>query len=310
MVWNDSDHTDSIKKEQLPNPKITNVQLSKLPVDQIVCGDNLQVISQFPDNCIDLIVTSPPYDSLRLYDGYAFQFIALAKETMRILKNGGVMVWIVGDQFTEGSRNLTSFHQLIDFREKIGFTIHDVMGYEKMGFRTPQNNRYNQSFELVYILSKGKPKTFDPIKDEKVINYGDVKIPIVRYENGIRTEQRQVTYDKEYKMRGNVWKYAVGFNTTTTDIIAFEHPAICPEKLVDDHIQSWSNRNDLVLDYFSGSGTTCKMAYLNYRHYIGIDISARYCEIARERISMSNREKYNLHTPKIAQKHIKSVLHY
>ena len=91
---------------------------------------------------------------------------------------------------------------------------------------------------------------------------------------------------KEEKTKTNIWEYAVGLGGTTRDKIAFRHPATFPEKLAEDHILSWTNQDDIVFDPMCGSGTTCKMALLNNRKYLGCDISEEYVEISKERIKM------------------------
>ena len=79
--------------------------------------------------------------------------------------------------------------------------------------------------------------------------------------------------------------YSSGYMVSSKDKIAFEHPAIYPEQLVEDHILSWSNENDLIYDPFMGSGTTAKMAILNKRNWIGSEISKEYCDIITRRLN-------------------------
>ena len=245
---------------------------------------------------IDLTVTSPPYDGLRKYNGYSFDFEKVANELYRVTKQGSVVVWIVGDQSKNGSETGTSFKQALYFMS-IGFNLHDTMIYRKNN-RVPQNhNRYDQEFEYMFILSKGKPKTFNPIK-EKCITAG-ATYKINKGKSASRQERFGAMREKQsktgtietakYKFRGNVWTYDVGKNKTSKDDI-FLHPATFPEKLAQDHIQSWSNENDLILDPFMGSGTTAKMAILNNRRFIGFEISKEYCELADKRIDYLRRQ--------------------
>lgn len=253
----------------------------------IECGDCLKLIKELPDNCIDLTITSPPYDNLRKYNGYSFDFESTAKELYRVTKEGGVIVWIVGDKVEKGSKTLTSFKQAIYFKE-IGFNIYDVIIYEKTSPSAPHKNRYFNSFEYMFILSKGKPKTINLLKDRKN-KYGGTYSGVItkREEDGTLSKKEKKLID-EYGIRTNIWSYAVGYNKTTKDKIAFKHPAIFPEKLAEDHILSWSKENDLVLDPFLGSGTTTKMAILNNRNYIGFEISEEYYDIAKKRLENIN----------------------
>lgn len=269
-----------------------------LEINKIYNMDCLEGIKMLPDECIDLTVTSPPYDNLRTYNGFVFDFEGIAKELYRVTKQGGVVVWIVADATIKGSETGTSFKQALYFKE-IGFNLHDTMIYQKTS-PYPANVRYQQDFEYMFVFSKGKPKTFNPIHTLKTV--GEIK-KIVRgtYSHETRTyrktDGKTETLDEAglkrlekaskdiTKTMSNIWAIEAGYQKSTTDEMAFKHPAMFPEALARDHIISWSNKGDLVLDPFVGSGTTAKMALLNGRNYIGIDISEEYCEIARKRIA-------------------------
>jgi DNA modification methylase len=250
-----------------------------LELNKIHQGDCLEVMKQIDDNSIDLVVTSPPYDNLRDYKGYTFNFEGIAKELFRITKEGGVVVWVVGDRIN-GGYSLTSFKQALFFKE-VGFNIHDIMIYRKKNTPFMRKGAYTNCFEFMFILSKGKPKTFNPLKT-KTVRSGFELMPFSKKADGIN--KKQIGKLNDEKVRTNIWEYAVGLGGTTRDKIAFKHPAVFPEKLAEDHILSWSCEGDLVFDPLCGSGTTCKMAKLNNRNFIGIEISPEYCEIANKRI--------------------------
>ncbi|MBP8994756.1 MAG: site-specific DNA-methyltransferase [Bacteroidales bacterium] len=246
---------------------------------------------QMPDRCIDLTVTSPPYDNLRTYNGFSFDFENVAKELYRITKDGGVVVWVVGDATVKGSETGTSFKQALYFKE-IGFNLHDTMIYQKNNPMPLNHNRYEQKFEYMFILSKGKPKAFNPIKEMcktagQQYDYSKRKSATSEEVNSAGRTREEVVTTKNTKIKGNIWGYTVGINQSTKDKMAFNHPAVFPEQLAEDHILSWSNPGDIVFDPFLGSGTTAKMAYLNGRNYCGIDISEEYCEIARKRVEQA-----------------------
>ena len=232
--------------------------------------DCLEGLKLLDDNSIDLTVTSPPYDNLRTYNGYSFDFENIAKELYRVTAQGGVVVWIVGDQTINGSESGTSFKQALYFKE-CGFNLHDTMIWEKNSSTFPSNeksNRYTQIYEYMFVLSKGKPKTSNLIIDKKNIWVGSkdfsgkIKNPV-----------------PEYSPRNNIWKIVTSFNEETG------HPAVFPEELANDHILSWSNKGDIVMDIFMGSGTTAKMAIVNDRRWIGFEISKEYCEMVEKRIN-------------------------
>ncbi len=257
--------------------------------NRVICGDNVEVMRGMPDNCIDLTVTSPPYDNLRSYHGYSFNFEEVAKELYRITKPGGVVVWVVGDATIKGSETGTSFRQALYFKE-IGFNLHDTMIYEKSGCGACGSDKaYIQNFEYMFIFSKDIIATFNLIYDRENKRVGKIKTNgkrnIFTADNG---RKYRVIETKKEGRRFNVWRYnQIGGQ----DKYSNSHPAPFPEQLANDHIISWSNPGDLVFDPFVGSGTTCKMAVLNGRNYLGIDISEEYCQIARKRIKYAKKKQ-------------------
>ena len=239
-------------------------------------------MSSMPEDFVDFVITSPPYDNLRNYNGYSFDFENIAKALKRVLKKGGIIIWVVGDKTEKHSETLTSFKQALYF-QKIGFYIHDTMIYYKKNPMPTTGNRYHQHFEYMFAISKGKPKTFNPItEDTKYQGFANMK------NRGIdgNLNYRKVERTKSKKV-GNVFSYSIGGGISTKDKIAYLHPAIFPEKLVIDQMLTWSNENDLVYDPFIGSGTTAKIASLYKRRWIGSEISKEYVEISEKRISQN-----------------------
>jgi site-specific DNA-methyltransferase (adenine-specific) len=243
--------------------------------------DNVSGMKNMPDNSVDLTITSPPYDDLRTYNGFEWNLSELTSELYRVTKKGGVVVWIVGDATINGSETGSSFKQALRFME-VGFNLHDTMIWNKGSFAFPSQNRYHQTFEYMFIFSKGKPKTFNPIKDRKNLYVG-TRGASGRKQNGERNKGTSCVRD-EYGKRFNVWECPIGGGHSATDKIAFEHPAIFPEKIVYDHMITWSNEGDVVLDPFMGSGTVAKIAKINNRQYIGFEISKIYCDICERRL--------------------------
>lgn len=260
-----------------------------MELNRIYNMDCLEGMKQLVDNSIDLTVTSPPYDNLRNYNGFSFDFEGIAKELFRVIKQGGVVVWVVGDSTINGSESGTSFRQALYFKE-IGFNLHDTMIYAKQNPIPLTHNRYEQQFEYMFVLSKGKPKTFNPIKIPCL--HSGMSVPRRTFRNnkndgttGIAHTPKTIGKDK---IKNNIWFYDVGSTKSAKDKVAFKHPAIFPEKLAQDHILSWSNEGDTILDTFMGSGTTAKMAKDNNRNYIGFELSSEYCDIAYKRLEVSN----------------------
>lgn len=249
-----------------------------LDINKIYNMDCLVGLKQLDEDCVDLTVTSPPYDNLRKYNGFEWNFEETAKELFRVTKQGGVVVWVVGDATIKGSETGTSFKQALFFKE-CGFNLHDTMIYQKS---TPplSHNRYEQNFEYMFVFSKGKPKTFNGIRVPRKYVDNRKKKAFVR--NNDDTRDYGYAGQTDTVLKTNVWNIFAGGGSS--DKIASKHPAIFPEQLANDHIISWSNEGDLVLDPFMGSGTTAKMAKKNNRNYIGFEISKEYCDIAEERL--------------------------
>lgn len=258
----------------------------------IYLGDCLEVMSNFQSELVDLTVTSPPYDNLRTYAGtleWNFEiFQQVANELYRITKDGGVVVWVVGDKTVKGSETLTSFKQAIYFNE-IGFNVHDTMIYKKTNPIPQNHNRYEQCFEYMFVFSKGKPKTFNPIKEEtknkgKSFDWGGRKTKMDDSQCRRHRESELIEVNPT-KTKMNIFEYSIGGGKTG-------HPAVFPERLAEDHILSWSNEEDLVFDPFMGSATTAKMALLNNRRFIGIEKVTEYFELSEKRIinSLENQK--------------------
>lgn len=252
-----------------------------MEINNIYNENCLDTMKRMDDNFIDLTVTSPPYDNLRKYNGYSFDFENIAKELYRVTKDGGIVVWIVGDATIKGSETGTSFRQALYFKE-IGFNLNDTMIYRKLNYLPVTSCRYEPQFEYMFILSKGKVKTFNPIMklNKSAGNKGGT-----HRHNGNDLEKLHTNNGiiKKEGRRTNVWDVACG-SMNSKDKISFKHPATFPEKLANDHIISWSNEEDIVYDCFMGSGTTAKMCVLNNRKYIGSEISKEYVDIANKRL--------------------------
>ncbi len=263
-----------------------------IKLNEIYAEDCLATMAKMPDNFIDLTITSPPYDKLRTYgnhitktnfNGFTFPFENIAKELFRITKKGGVVVWVVGDETVKGNETGSSFRQALFFK-KCGFNLFDTMIYAKPPRGAcGNNNAYWQSFEYMFIFSKGIPKIINLIKDRENKDSRKGDNGTKRLQNGKLLKLSRGGYGR-FGRRTNVWEYLIGQGHSASDKIAYGHPAIFPEKLAEDHILSWSNEGDLIFDPMCGSGTTCKMAKKNNRNFIGVDISEEYCKIAKERL--------------------------
>jgi len=261
--------------------------------NEIRCCDCVEGMKELPNESIDLTITSPPYDDLRTYKGYSFDFFAVASELFRVTKTGGVVVWIVKDATVDGSETGTSFRQALGFLD-LGFRLHDTMIYQRNGITFPDDRRYYSCFEYMFVLSKGCPKTINLIKDHKNGRAGTKDRGRQRKTNGELVERwgnRVGRIVPDFSTRWNVWAYPTGYGNTAPDKLWLKHPAVFPLRLAEDHVRSWSNPGDLVFDPMSGSGQTLIAANRLDRRYLGFDCSSEYCDLARQRLAFYEEAK-------------------
>jgi site-specific DNA-methyltransferase (adenine-specific) len=251
-----------------------------LDLNEIYNEDCLETMKSMPDEFVDLTITSPPYDNLRVYNGYSFDFEHIAQELFRVTKQGGVVVWVVADETKNFCESLSSFKHIIFFVEHCGFNLLDTMIYHKSNYAPayPTLRRYANTFEYMFVFSKGRPNNFNPIQQEKILKNYKNKKSYFRQKDGSQI-LKIIDCDRETKDAENVWTICP---TKSKD--AGNHPAVFPEQLANDHIISWSNEGDLVYDPFMGSGTTAKMALANNRNFIGSEISFEYWCLAMQRL--------------------------
>lgn len=263
-----------------------------LVVNKIYNMDCLSGLKQLDSNCIDAVITSPPYDDLREYNGFIFDFdyfIKIARELYRVLKQGGVIIWVVADKTDNGSESGTSFKQALYFKD-IGFKLYDTMIFAKRNYTPKTKRRYEQEFEYMFVFSKGIPKTFNPIKIPCEFA-GKERTGTYRQKvDGILKELNTKGKVNDLKIKGNVWYYVVGRRCTNI-AEAHLHAAIFPDQLVEDHLKSWTEKDDLILDPFMGSGTVARISKLMGRNYIGFEIDEKSCEIAEITINKINFKK-------------------
>lgn len=247
-----------------------------MEIDKVYTGDCVEGMQTLDAESVDMVLTSPPYDELRKYNGFSWDFEKAAQQIYRVTKKGGVVVWIVADSVVNGSETGTSFKQALYFMS-LGFDLYDTMIWEKPSPQAPTTGRYYDVFEYMFVFSKGKPKALNLLEDRANITVGSTRPKETQSnkENRKLTGAQRIT--KEYSRRFNVWNIGHANNHT-------EHPAVFPEKLAEGHILTWSDPGDVVLDPFMGSGTTGITCVKNGRHYIGFEISPKYTELAQERI--------------------------
>jgi len=252
-------------------------------------GDALKELKRLPDNSIDLTVTSPPYDDLRTYGGQQWSFDGWAEALLRVTKPGGVVVWIVNDAVIDGSESGSSFRQALGFKDA-GWRLHDTMIWNKSSFTFPCKNRYHNVFEYMFVFSKGVVKTHNPIMVDCL--HAGLQLNGTTYKNyskTVQTREKMANPVKDQKIKGNIWEYVVGGGNSVE--YGIKHPAAFPEQLVEDHIVTWSNEGDTVLDPFMGSGTTGLAAKKLGRNFIGIEKVEEYFQLSKERIERETAQQ-------------------
>jgi DNA modification methylase len=255
-------------------------------MSELHLGDCLEVMKDIPDGSVDLTVTSPPYDNLRTYNGNndgwgEHVWMRVIQDLYRVTSDGGVVVWVVGDATINGSETGTSFKQAL-WAKDCGFRLHDTMIWNKGCFSAvgALKTRYAPVFEYMFIFSKGRPKSFNPLKDRKNKQPNKILSGTIRNSDGtLKPMSNQGKRRGIYGQRFNVWDMPPEMSNKKR-----WHPAPFPEHLAMDHIISWSNEGDTVLDPFMGSGTTGVAAKNLGRKFIGIELDEDYFNIAKDRI--------------------------
>lgn len=243
-------------------------------IDNVAIGDCVDVMKSMPDNIVDLTVTSPPYGSIRDYNGFQLSFENIIEQLYRITAERGIVVWVCADQTKNGSESGESFKQALMFM-KAGFSLYDTMIYAKVNPIPLTHRRYEQEFEYMFVFCKGSsPMSFNPIMVDKKTssNPGHFR----QRSDGVLEKSHSSASNTDKKQHGNIWWYSVGKNKSSKDARAFMHPATFPEQLAEEQIYSWSNEGDLVFDPFAGSGTTLITAKKMNRRFYGCDISEHY----------------------------------
>lgn len=283
-----------------------------MELNQVIAGEFTEVSKDWPQDFVDLTVTSPPYGKCRNYKGYVFDAPKIIERLFYITKPGGVIVWVVNDEVTDGNESGESFEQALLFK-MLGFKLHDTMIYLKNTSSFParrDGNRYTQIFEYMFVFSKGSPKTANLICDKENrwkgwVNWGK---NTHRNKDGELIQTKDIKPVPDYSPRNNVWLYDVGAGFGQKDTLAYKHPATMPLNLAIDHIKTWSNPNDLVLDCMCGSGTSLVGAKLLKRKYLGVDISDEYCTISRERLLQANPDIYDTECNVLEEKYKEKLI--
>lgn len=260
----------------------TNNELNKKFINKIHCADSLDIIKKFPDNCIDIVLTSPPYNfginyentnDVNIWEDYFNKLFNIFRECVRVLKDSGRIIINVQPMFSD---YIPTHHLISNFFLKEGLIWKGEIIWEKNNYnckyctwgswKSPSSPYLKYSWEFVEIFCKNS------LKKE-----GD--------KNNIDIEA------EEFKK----WVYGKWSIAPERNMKKYKHDAMFPEELVKRLLKLFSYKNDIVLDPFNGAGTTTKVAKQLNRKFIGIDISEEYCKTAEDRLNdcfnISKKEK-------------------
>lgn len=257
-----------------------------LPLDTIVCGDAVAVMQTFPSNSVDMVVTSPPYDAVRDYKGFALDLHAAGREIHRVLKDGGVAAMVIQDQTKNFGKSLTSFKTIIDWCDSFGFKLFETVIYRKYGAEGAWwNKRFRVDHEYIPVFLKGdRPQFFNKEHLKIPSKHGGKTLTGggTRLTNGVRIATRAIKINP-MKCRGTIWDYLTAGDGSR---LKHQHPATFPNQLPYDFLKCFAPEGSVVLDPFVGSGTTTVAAKNLGHRYIGIDIAPEYCTIAEKRMKI------------------------
>ncbi|MCQ2348080.1 MAG: site-specific DNA-methyltransferase [Paludibacteraceae bacterium] len=262
-------------------------------LNKIICGDSGEILPTFPENSVDLVVTSPPYDDLRTYNGFQVDLHAIGKELYRVLKPGGVVVMVIQDSTKNFAKSLTSFKTIVDWCDNIGFKLFETCIYHKYGTEGAWwKNRFRVDHEYMPIFFKGDRLQYFDKEPLKIPSKHGGKVMTGsgnRHTDGT-TSERVTRPINLMKCRGTVWDYLMAGDKNP---LKRKHPAVFPDKIPYDCIRCFCPEDGIVLDPFVGSGTTAVIAKKLGRKYIGIDISQEYCNLSNERIRKEATDLFN-----------------
>jgi site-specific DNA-methyltransferase (adenine-specific) len=260
-----------------------SIKVGELELNKIYCMDCLEGMRKLPDDSIDLVVTSPPYDNLRTYKGFSVDLHSTGKEAYRVLKDGGIAVMVIQDQTKAFAKTLTSFRLIIDWCDNIGFRLFETIIYRKYGTEGAWwKARFRVDHEYMPIFLKGKkPQYFN----KKLLMVPSKHGGEILTGSGNRRTTGETTKTvtrpiNPTKCRGTIWDYLMAGDK---DPLKRKHPAPFPDQIPIDFITCFCPPKGIVLDPFIGSGSTAVAAKKLGRHYIGFEITPEYCEIAEQR---------------------------
>jgi site-specific DNA-methyltransferase (adenine-specific) len=265
--------------------------LGELSLNRIYCTDCVEGMKQIPGSSIDLVVTSPPYDSIRNYNGFTFDLHATGQGIHRVLRDGGIAAMVLQDQTSNFGKSLTSFRTVLDWCDNIGFKLFECVIYRKYG---PEGawwrNRFRVDHEYMPIFLKGnRPNYFDkePLKIPSK-HGGKVMTGSGSRRTDGKTNHAVTRMINPTKCRGTVWDYLMAGDK---DPIKRKHPAPFPDQIPKDFIGCFCPPGGIVLDPFMGCGSTAMAALALGRRFIGFEISPEYCSLAEERMKTFTSEK-------------------
>lgn len=253
-------------------------------LNNVYCIDCIEGMKNIPDNSIDCVIFSPPYDQIRKYYGFSLDLHKTGEQLFRVIKEGGIVGMIIQDQTKNFGKSLTSFRTIVDWCDNIGFKLFECVIYKKHGGEGAWwTKRFRVDHEYIPIFLKGeRPQYFnkEPLKIPSKHAGKTMTGGATRLTSGKTLKARKIKIN-DLKCRGTLWDYTVCGDGSK---LKHQHPATFPNKLPYDFIQCFCPLDGIVLDPFVGSGTSILSAIKLNRKWLAFDISQEYCDLTKLRI--------------------------
>jgi DNA modification methylase len=261
-------------------------KLGSFVINKTHCAESSVALKKLPDNCIDIVVTSPPYDRIRDYNGFECNLHNIGEQLSRVLKDGGIIVMVIQDQTKDFGKSLTTFRTILDWCDNFNLKLFETVIYKKHGAEGAWwTKRFRVDHEYIPVFLKGKRPAYFTKEHLKIPSKHAGKTMTgcaTRLTNGSTLKSKKLKINPT-KCRGTIWDYVTCGDGGK---LKHEHPATFPDKIPVDFIETFCPPGGIVLDPFMGSGTTALAALNLGRNFLGFDISNEYVSLANKRVDL------------------------
>jgi DNA modification methylase len=267
----------------------------KANLNKIIHGDCLDVLGNLPDNCIDLIVTSPPYADSRkkLYHGvspdeYVRWLAPRVEEFFRILKPTGTLILNIKEKVVDGERHTYVIDLILKMREQGWLWTEEFIWHKKNSFPGKWPNRFRDAWERCLQFNKRKKfKMYQNTVKVPIGEWANYRLKNLSDNDNIRIDSNSKSGfgRRVANWAGKRKVYPTNVLHIATECANRSHSATFPIGLPTWFIKLFTKKGDIVLDPFVGSGTTAVICKKLGRKYIGIDIKKQFCKLAKKNIA-------------------------